>query len=73
MEAVDADINVKAADSSKEITEGGEDSYDDYEEIVFYEPIKTADWWATEKDKYIEERKKRDEKFNAKYLSGATQ
>ncbi len=67
LEAVYADINVKAVDVAKESAES-DDSYNDWEELTYFEPVKTADWWTAEKVKFVAERKQIDEKFDAKYV-----
>lgn len=67
LEAVEADINVKAVDPAKEAAES-DDSYNDWEELTYFEPVKTAEWWTAEREKFLTERKQIDEKFNAKYI-----
>lgn len=68
LEAVDTDINVKAADPAKEVAES-DDSYNDWEEQTYFEPVKTAEWWNAEKEKFLAERKQLDAKFEAKHAS----
>lgn len=58
---------MKAADPARETAES-DDSYNDYEELTYFEPVKTAEWWNAEREKFVAERKQIDEKFNAKYI-----